>query len=434
MNVTIEEINACSRRLRIEVPVNEVNETIDRITAEFQKDAKIPGFRPGKAPVAMVGKRYEKEIDEEVRRTLVPKTYRTAVKEKKLRVVTAPSLEEIKFERGLSLSFAALVDISPDFVLPEYKGIAVPATQHEVTAEEYEKAINGMRDRFADFLDVADRGIQAGDFAVISFDSTCDGKPLLETAPAAKNLAARKSFWLLIQDDAYLPSFGKQLLGLKPGDKKDVEVVFGDDFAHAELRGKKAIFAVDVEQLKEKKLPELNEEFAKKMNADSLDALHDQFRKMLNEHKKKEGDTEKGNKIVDYLLSKVNCEVPESLLQHYTRNMIQDIVEQNYSQGVAPEALESKRDEIFHQATHNARETVKIKFILTRIAEQENIEVTEEELNTRIEQLARRSGITPQKVVETLYEKNSFGALEDEILTTKTMAFLLKESKEESAP
>ncbi len=429
MNVAVEEINPCRRRLRIEVPPNEVNEEIERITGEFQKWAKIPGFRPGKAPKAVIAKRFEKEIDEEVRRSVAPKAYRKAVADKKLRVVSAPQIEEMKFERGLSLSFSTVVDLAPDIRLPQYKGIPLKAVVEGAADEEVDKTMEAVREQHAEFEDVAGRAVEAGDFAVVSFTAACEGRPLLEVAPAAKALAARENLWVHVEADAFLPGFGAQITGLGIGDRKDVQVEFPADFPHAELRGKNAVFFTEIKGLKRKVLPALDDALARKAAGKDLEALRAEIRERIAEEKAAEAEVQRRNEVVDYLLGRVDFDLPESVVQAQTRSVIRRIVEENSVRGVPAETLQSKKDEIYQMAAKSARDRVKASFLVTRIAEAEKIEVTQEEMNRRLQQLAVRYGMTARKLAEELEKHDGLGQIEEELLIGKTLDFLVAEAK-----
>src|SRR5476649_283128 len=194
MNITVEDVAPCKKRLKIEVPANRVKQAYDRVADDFQKEARIPGFRPGHAPRTVVVKKFHKDIESEAQRTLVPEAYQEAVSEKKLRVVSSPEIEDLKYQPGLSLSFSTLVELVPEFKLPEYKGLALKKQETEVTDEEIDKTLTNLADQRAQFDDAPERPLAMDDFAVISYTGKMDDKPLLELVPESKNLAVNPQF------------------------------------------------------------------------------------------------------------------------------------------------------------------------------------------------------------------------------------------------
>lgn len=433
MNVTIEDVSACRKRLRIEVPPNEVNAEIERMTDEFRKFVRVPGFRPGKVPRDVVAKRFHQDIDDEVRRSLVPKAYRDAVKSRKLRVVSSPMVEELKFERGLSMSFSAIVELAPEIRLPMYKGISVSNAAKPVTDEDVEKAVNFLREQEATFKDAGDRALGEGDFAVVKFTAVCEGKPLQEVAPSAKSFAERENLWIQIQEGSFLPGFATQLIGLKVGDRKDLQIDFPAEFQVPELAGKKATFFVEVTGLKDRILPEADDAFAKRAKRSSMEEMKRDIRERFEAERKTDAEVANKNQVVEFLLSKCQFDVPESILEYQTRNVIRRVVEENAARGMAPEELQGKKDEIYRFALKNAHDRVRADFILLKVAEEEKLEVGEAELNERLAALARRYQMTPKKLMQELEKHDGLSQLEQEMLIGKTLDFLLKEAKLEQA-
>src|SRR6185503_16955682 len=231
------------------------------VTKDFIKHAKMPGFRPGKAPESMVAKHFEKEIDEEVKRKLIGDTYRQGIKEQQLDVLGYPDIEEIQFSRGQALQFAATIEITPQFELPDYRGLPAKREPAIVHDEDVVKAIDGLRNQMATFNKVQ-RPIQEGDYVVVNYTGSHDGKPLTEVAPTARGLTENKNFWVEVKPTSFIPGFAQQLIGASAGEKRTVNVEFPADFDTGALAGKKATYEVEVVEVKEKALPELNDVFA----------------------------------------------------------------------------------------------------------------------------------------------------------------------------
>ena len=432
MAVTIENTAPCRKKLRVEVDAERVAGTRAEILQEFRKFAAIPGFRPGKAPEPMVEKRYAGQIDEELRKRLIPESYRETLSEQKLRVVGYPQIESVDYQPGRPLVYTAAVDTAPEFALPDYKAIPVKKKIVAVKDEEIDKTIDSLREQQADFVAVEGRAIQTGDFAVINYTGVVDGKPISELVTDAKELGEKKDFWLLISADSFLPGFCDQLIGANVGEKRQVLIDFPTDFPQKTLAGRKATFFVDVVAIKEKKLPEANDDFAKKIGLENVEKLKDAVRKSLITEAESQQDAELRRQIADYLLGKVEFELPESLVQQETRSIIYEVVRENSMRGATKEQLEEKKNEIYGFAAQNAKGRLRTSFILEAIAEAEQIKVEEAEVEQRIAQLAQRARITPEKLKAQLAEKNGFGEIEEQILVGKTLDFLVANAKIET--
>jgi trigger factor len=419
--------------LRVEVDAKAVDEAFDSTTKEFQKRALLPGFRPGKAPRDLVLRKYEQDIKDEVKRKLIGDAYRQALDEKKIAVVGYPDIEEIQFGRGQTLQFAATIETAPEFQLPEYKGLPVKRELKSVTDADVERALKLLAQQHLRFETVA-RELRLGDIAVVNYTGTCDGKPITETAPTAKGLTDQKNFWVEAAPNAFIPGFADQLLGAKAGDQRTVNVNFPADFVTKELAGKPGVFAVEVVEVKEKVLPPIDEAFAKKYDAENLEKLRAGVRRDLeNELKYSQSKSIRGQ-IIRALLDRVNFELPETAVVHETRNVVYDIVRENTQRGVKRDAIEKQKDEIFSAATRSARERVKLAFLIQRIAEQEDLKVSQEEVLKHAQALALAYQIPPEKFLKDLQKRNGVRELYDQIAHEKVLDFLEQNAKIEDVP
>lgn len=431
MSVTIETVAPCRRKLRVEVDANRVAGVRAEILQEFRRHANLPGFRPGKAPEPMVERRYAAEIDEELRKRLIPDSYREAIAEQKLRVVGYPEVADVQYRPGQALSYTATVDVAPDFVLPDYRGIPVQQKESPVSDEDVQKTLDSLREQQAEFVNVEGRPLKTGDFAVLNYTGVAEGRPIAELVPDAPTLGEHKDFWLLISSDSFLPGFCDQLLGAQMGEKRQVLVNFPPDFPQKALAGKKATYFVDIVAIKEKKLPEPNDEFARKMGLESLDKLKAEIRQSLAAEREAEARAEMRRQVIDHLLSRVDFDLPESLVARETRSIIYDVVRENTLRGVSKQTLEEKKGEILGMASQSAKDRLRASFILDAIAERENITVTEEEMEARLASLAQRYRIAPQRLKAQLAERDGLEEIEEQIRTGKTLDFLLANAKVE---
>ena len=433
MNVTVENLAPCKKLLRVEVDAKAVDEAFDAVTKDFQKQASLPGFRPGKAPRAMVLKKYEPDIKDEVKRKLIGDSYRKALDEKKIAVIGYPDIEEIQFGRGQTLQFAATIETAPEFQLPEYKGLPARREAKSVTVADVDRAIELLARQHTKFETVA-RELRLGDVAVVNYTGTCDGKPITDTAPTAKGLTEQKNFWVDAASDSFIPGFADQLIGAKAGDKRTVNVNFPADFVTKQLAGKKGVYEIEVVEVKEKVLPPIDDAFAKKYDAENLPKLREGVQRDLeNELKYSQAKAVRGQ-IIRALLTATNFDLPETAVAHETRNVVYDIVRENSQRGVARDLIEKQKDEIYSAAAQSAKERVKLSFLIQRIAEKEGIQVSQDEVLKRVQSLAMAYQIPLEKFLKDLQKRNGVPELYDQIAHEKVLAFLEQNAKIEEVP
>jgi trigger factor len=419
--------------MRVEVEAQKVDDTFSAVAKDFQREANLPGFRPGKAPREMVLRKYGKDIEDEAKRKLISESYKLAVEQQKLDVLGYPDIEEIHFSRGQPLQFAATIETAPDFELPEYKGIPVKRETRSVTDEDVERALEALRQPHTTFRNV-DRPAQTGDITVVNYSGTCEGKPITDFAPTAKGLTTQSNFWIEIGANSFISGFGDQLLGTKAGEHRTVTVAFPADFVTPQVAGKQGVFAVDVVEVKEKVLPAVDETFAKNYGAENLEKLRAGVRRDLdNELGYKQNRTVR-NQLVRSLLNRVNFELPESSVAHETRNVVYDIVQENAKRGVSRETIEQQKEQIYSAAAQGARERVKVAFLLQKIAEKEDIKVSQEEIGHRINTLATMYQIPADKFLKDLQRRNGLIEIYDQIMNEKVIDFLQQNAQIEDVP
>jgi trigger factor len=411
--------------MRVEIEVAQVDETFAEITRQFQQEARLPGFRPGKAPKEMVAKRYETEIQDEAKRKLISESYRKAVADQKISVVGPPDIEEIEFARGQKCQFAATQETAPEFELPEYKELSARRETGSVTSEDVERALRLLGERQTQFQTVA-RELKEGDVAVVNYIGTCDGKPITDTAPTAKGLAEKKAFWINVDQTSFIPGFGGQLIGMKAGDKRAITVDFPADFVTPQLAGKKGAYEVELVEAKEKLAPELNDAFAKSYGADNMEKLREGVRADLqNEWNLKQSRSIR-NQVVQNLLGRIQCDLPESLLEQETREIVYSIVNDNQQRGVPKEALDAQKDQIYATASNTARERIKASFAFQRVAEKEGVRVEQVEIARRLQDMATQYKMPVDKLVKELEKSGGLAGVYSQLLNEKVIDLLVQ--------
>ncbi len=427
MTVAVEKLPHCLATLRIELEPDRVSKKYDTLAGEYAKQVRLPGYRPGKAPRAVVEKKFKKEIREELERQLLNDATREAIQQEKLRVMAVAGIEDVELADDKSMKFTATLVTQPEFELPKYKNLMVPMASDEVTDAEIEESIENLRDQAADFVDLKeDRGAQMEDFIVVDYTGTIDGQPVHEVFPkAGKPLSGNENFWIKMTDEAFFPGYCAALVGAKAGDARSFVVDVPADFPVEGMPGQKIAYEVTVKALKEKVLPPLDDAFAETISkGKTLAELREMAREELGRQKKAQAESAKRGEIMRQLLASVECELPQELVRQQTRTILNDIVRENQERGVGEEVLKENEKELVGAASSNARERIKGTFILLRIAEEEGLKVKREELMGRIATLAEKYEMTFEKMLKELQKRNAIDQVNEEILTAKVLDFL----------
>jgi len=433
VNITVENLAPCRKLLRVELDAKAVDEAFDAITKDYQRQASLPGFRPGKAPRDLVIKKYEADIQSDAKRKLIGDSYRKALDEKKISAISQPDIEEIQFGRGQNLLFAATIETAPEFQLPEYKGLPAKREIKSVTDEDVERALKLLAQQHTKFETVA-RPLQMGDVAVVNYTGASGGKPITDTAPTAKGLTEQKNFWVDIAPNTFIAGFADQLIGASTGDRRTVKLTFPADFVTKELAGKEGVFEVEIVEVKAKVPPPVDDALAKNYGAENLEKLRTGVRVDLeNELKYSQTKAVRGQ-IIGALLAQASFDLPESAVANETKNVVYNIVQENTKRGVGRELIEKQKDEIYHAAATSAKERVKLAFLVQRIAEKEGIRVSQEEVLQRIQSLAAAYQIPPDKFIKDLQKRDGIHELYDQIAHEKVLVFLENNAKIEAVP
>ncbi|MBL9173935.1 MAG: trigger factor [Verrucomicrobiales bacterium] len=433
MNVSVENLGPCKKLLRVEVSVEKVTKAFDEVTSQFTRQAQLPGFRPGKAPRHLVAKNFESRIQEDTRRRLFEESYREAAQEQKLRILTTLDVEEQSFGRGQPFGYTVTLEHAPEFELPTYKGLSAKRETAAVSDADVDRALTTLREQQVKYNEVT-RPAQTGDVVVVHYAGTCEGKPLTDFNPTARGLTEKRDTWMLIAEGFFIPGFTEQLVGATAGDKRTVKVTFPEGFVIAELVGKEGVYEVEVTSVREKILPELNDEFAKSLGASDLEQLRQGVRRDLQNELNFRAKRAVRDQLLRQLLEPLTFDLPESVLATETRNLVYNIVNENQQRGIAKELIEEKKNEIFQSAQNSARDRVKAAFVLNRIAEIEKIGVDRQEIAQRITLLAQQNQMAPDKMVKVLQERNAFPEIQQDILTGKVLDWLELNAKVEEVP
>ncbi len=429
MKIELKEIEPCRQQLKVAAPAEETSETYAEIVTQFAAAGRIPGFRKGKAPIAVVEKKFKTQIDEEIRSVLVPKLYHEALKEKGLTPVAVVSVENVNFSSEAGLSFDATVDVAPDFKLPKYKKISVKAESTDVSDSDVDEAVEQMRTAYATYDDVTDKPVEDGNVVQIDYSGTIDGEPVSALASDCDGLGEGTDFWAQCGDNEFLPGISKELVGISVGDEKDINIKFPKDFRVEAVKGRKAAYHVAVKAIKSRKLPELDEEFCKRMACDNAEALTKQIREHLEKRAQDTEASRRREEISTFLLKKVDFDMPKSIVEHERQLTVSNMVRQFMDRGASREQLQQQQAEILQQAEQLSADRVKLGYILNRIADEEKITVDDDLFKKRAEEVAVQNRMSSAEFLAELEKNHGTERLMSDIRSELTMDFLLEEAK-----
>jgi trigger factor len=399
------------------------------LLSQFSGMAKIPGFRPGKAPTAIVRKKFAKEIAGELNQRVVSKAYKEGLKEAKVNLINPIDVKEGEIKAGQEAVVTFTLDVRPDFTVDNYKGIELEGLSEEVSDAEVDEAIENVRKERAEFSPV-EREAQKGDYVKFSHEGTIDGKPISEIVEDKPVYAKMPQTWEEIgSDQGLIPGLGDQLEGLKTGDKKDLEVEFPADFTVEGLQGLKAVYTVEVLEVRERKLPEMDDAFFESQQVKDLEELKERVSGWLKNQKAQERRADLRRQISEKLMGSVDFPLPDSLVEVETENAMRQVVTENMRRGIPQEQLEENKEDIHAQSRKNAENRVKLQLILDQVANKEEIEVTDQDMSQFIFNQAYQSGQKPEQFVKELKkDQNRLRMAQQSVLFDKTLEFLIDES------
>ena len=436
MNVQISDINETRKTLTVTLDKGEVQGEYTVLLGEFTKQASLPGFRPGKVPAAMVAQRFSKELKEEFKSKVIGKAYRDGLEQSKLEVLSLVDVEEGAIEPGLSAAIKLTVDVSPTIKLPDYIGLELEVQVTEPTESEMDNVIEGLRAERADFK-VAERAAAKGDYVRFGYTGTLAGKPLTEIVADKAIYAAAPQTWEEVEgaNEGLLPGMSKLIASLKTGDKKTVEVAFPADFAAVPaLAGKTVVYAIDVQEVRERVLPAMDEAFFKSHQVDDLAGLKAQVKAQLTARKDYANRSAQRRQVTDALAARANFPVPESLIASKRDGILRQFIEENLRNGVPQDKLEENKKELHEGASKAAVNRVKVQLLLAKIAEAEKLKVDEKDFNNWLMREAMRSGQRPDKLAKDLTkDRDQVRAIQQQILFDKTLDFLVSKATVKTA-
>ena len=419
----------CKRELELEIPAENVTKATEKVARDLARVARVPGFRPGKAPVTLIRRRFAEDIQGEVLQSLVPEYIEKALEEKKLIPITRPSVDKVDFKEGEPLRFRAVFEVLPEFELGDYKNLAINVDAIETGDAQVDKTIEDIRERAATFVPVEGRAAKDGDYVLIKLS----GIPVGGGEPVqADNILCH------IGAEETLESFTENLRGASSGETKQFRSQYPDDYPDQKLAGKAYDYTVEIQGIKEKKLPELNDEFAKdaageKGGFSTLEEMRKLISKDLEAAKEDQQKTQAREKLLEALVKQHDFPVPEALVEHQMNVRLERSVRALTAQGVDPRAVNIDWVALRNHQRERAVDDVKAELLIDRVAEAEKIDATDEEVEKEIQALAEHSGESATALRARLTKQGVLDRMKSKLRSDKTIEWLYRNARIETA-
>lgn len=427
MSVQIEKLENSMAKLTIEASAEELEKALESAFQKNKNKINIPGFRKGKVPRQMIEKMYGPAIFyEDAANELIPQAYEKALDECEEDIVSSPEIDVTQIEKGKPFIFTALVALKPEVKLGKYKGVKVDKADTEVTDDEVDAQINRERENNARNIEVTDRAVKDGDMTVIDFEGFVDG--------VAFEGGKGENYPLTIGSGAFIPGFEEQLVGAEIGKEVEVNVTFPEDYQAEDLQGKAAVFKCTVKEIKEKELPELDDEFASEVSEfETLAEYKADVKDKLTEKKVKEAKDAKEAAVIEAIVNDSEMEIPEPMLTTQQRQMVDEFAQRMQMQGLSMEQYfqftGATYDKMIEQVKPQAERRIKSRLVLEAIVKAENIEASEEEYEEELKSMAEAYQMEVEKVKEML-PKKSTEQIKQDIAVRKAAEFAVEHAKE----
>jgi len=416
----------CKRELEFTVEWADVDKDVSTIVDQYKKQAKLPGFRPGKAPAPVVRSRFWKEIKEDVLKDLLPRLFWEKAREDDLKVVGSPDVTDLHFESGEPVTFQTVFEVFPDFELQDYRRIEVPYSEPDVSDDDVNQELERLREQHVSYRNLDPRPLADGDIAVLKLRS----EPVPDTPRVEQD-----EVMVTIGEEGTLPEFSENLRGKSPGDTADFDVTYPDDFNNDQLAGKTVPFHVEVLSLREKELPELDDDFAKDVGTySSIEELSTQIREAIGGHRRQTASGQAKEKLIDTLVERHAFPVPDKLVEQRIISRTERQFRTLSEQGIDPTKLNLDWRKISLEERPGAERDVRAGLILERIADAEDIQVASEELDEPIQQYANQQKKSAGEARKELAENGSLDRVRLQMRNDKTLNFLFDEALKVDPP
>ena len=416
MKVKVKESAKCQKTLEIEVPKEVIQQEFVQCYKEIRKTAQIPGFRKGKAPQEVLEKHFSDKAKDKVLTNVLNDAYHEAIKKENIQPVSMPDISDVNFKNDDKLTFKAKIDIRPKVALKDYKGIKVKKEKINIKEADVDKVIGYLQDRYAQFDAVEEkRGVKIGDYIICDYSYEVEGKQIDKKDHA----------WIWVDKDMFLPGLSNKIEGIKAGENKKFDIKLPEKFHLAELAKKNAKFDITVKEIKDKKLPELNDEFVKKIGKNSLEELKLQIKDDLTQEKEMQNKQALKVQVINHLVKVMPIDVPQALVDKREQALKDSAAQRLKQQGINEAQLEDELKKIKDMFKDEALKQVRSFFLLEDIAVKEKIEVTEDEMKERIAMMARMYNQKQEEMIKYLQKNKMLESIHWDVWEEKIIGFLI---------
>lgn len=417
MKIEIVEVNTCKRNLAVEVPVEEVEVEMDKTAREYARSAKIPGFRPGRVPLNIIKQRLGSDLRKEVVQKIIEQSWFRAREEHKLQPLDEPKVQDIENEPGKPLKFTVSFEIMPQMEAKDYKGISITVPPAEVNDDDVNKALETLRGQHAQFVPVDGGEAQDGHYVTLTVDGQFEGvaEPMHE-----------EDVTLIIGHAQTSAEFSENLRGAKAGETRSFEVVYPQDYHRKNFAGKKVLYTVAIKDIKEKQLPELNDDFAKDIGAESLEALRARIRDELVTQARQNAEKRAREAMLDEIVQRHPVDVPEHLIQEELEAHANRIAASLAYQGIDINQTSIDWKKIFEEARPQAEQAARRAVFLEAVARQEGIEVTKEEVDSELQKIAQGTSKSAAALRAKLEKEERIQSFEQHLRRNKALDFIYR--------
>jgi len=433
VNLEIKEAGDARKIVNVSFDLDEMSEKGNQVCKELSRIANIPGFRKGKAPEQVIRKKYATEIIQELNRKVSTAAYEAVLENKDIKVYSILKVDAGDVQLGIPATVEVTVDIEPDFELPKYEEFELTTHPTEVKDEEVDKELDSLRDQRASFEEV-ERAIVEGDYVKCSYEGMLDGSPVAELLPDKPMYGKQTNTWEEAGQAKGLgvDAIAQAVIGMKKEDKKEVDADFAKDFEVAPLAGKKVIYSLEIHEVREKKAPAVDdEEFLKALKVENVDDLKKKIKDDLLSRKERENIDGKRSQVTQKFLEIPDFPLPQQAVEDESKSIFQSNIQRAVQQGAKQEDMESKRDELWNEAQVQGKARDKITITLSRIAELEKIEVSNEDLAQAATREAMMMRADPQVYVQELAKDQArISRLRQDVLHDKTLELVASKAKE----
>ena len=433
MKTDVRDINPTRKTISITVSSEEVSEQEAKIINDFQRKAKISGFRPGKAPEKLVRQRFAKDIQQELKQRVVSQAHQEGVANAEFEVFTIVELDEGEVKGGQGATITFTVDVIPEFEVPVYEGLKVTNTPTEASDEEVAKMLDQILGQRAEF-NVAEKAAEKGDYVQCAYEGKIGSEIVADLVPANPMFGSQTNTWEEAgnEDAPGVRAIVDGLVGMRAGETKEVTMEFPEDFKPEALAGKTVVYSVEAKEVREKVMPEMNGAFFESMQVKDESELRSKISENIENQKKQQNANGERQQITEELVKSVDFPIPESGVESETEAVLRDFMQRNMQQGVSAEEFEKHKESLHEGASKAAHDRFKSRLILTKIAEKEKIKVENEDFSRMIIMEAQQAGQNPDKLVKELQkDQNRVNQMRRDIILGKTMDLLAEKANRE---